>query len=73
MELDMVRRGLPRGYLVQSEGQVCWRDSLQHFHCEVMYSPSFYISNKTCGKEGYYCGPCRNIQETAGRYESLMK
>ena len=67
MQLDMARRGLPKGYLVHANGQVCWLDSNQHFNCGLMYS----IERKTCGKEGY-CRWCHNIQKNMKRYVNLM-
>ena len=63
MHLDMVRKGLPKGYLVNAKGDVSWRDSNDHFCCGSMYS----AEQKTCGKEGY-CNWCRNLQGTAKRY-----
>jgi len=67
MQLDMTRRGLPKGYLIHANGQVCWLDNNQHFNCGLMYS----IERKACGKEGY-CKWCHNLQKTMNRYENLM-
>jgi hypothetical protein len=64
MQLDIARRGLKRGFLVNGGGQVCWKDREGHFTCGVMYSADML----NCGDNNKYCRFCRNTQITQERY-----
>ena len=55
MRLDLLRFGLPQGYLLNGKGSVCWKSAEGVFSCGVLSSEI-----KTCGYNEYQCKFCRN-------------
>lgn len=66
MKLDILRLRLPKGYLVNSEGHVCWKVGT-NFMCNTMN----YYHEGIC-KEGSPCRPCHNMTQNIQRYAHLL-
>jgi len=60
MKLDIKRLGLPRGYLVNSFGQICYKKG-----------DDFVCGANGC-EEGDTCRPCRNMKTNIKRYQELI-
>jgi hypothetical protein len=69
MKLDLIRLGLPFGYLVNGKGDICWKDSKGHFTCNALY---YAPDMRTCGEESSYCKFCRNTTISQERYRDLL-
>lgn len=57
MKLDILRLRLPKGYLVNSNGHICWKVG-HSFICNTMK----YYDGQIC-KEGDICRPCYNMSK----------
>jgi hypothetical protein len=66
MKLDVMRLGLPRGYLLNTDGKVCWKEG-NHFVCNSL---TYYPGNRC--NEGNWCNSCQNMLSVQARYEDLL-
>lgn len=66
MKLDLKRFGLPKGYLVNSSGHICYKRG-SDFVCGVR----LYYEGTNC-EEGSTCNSCKNMKRNIKRYESLL-
>ena len=71
MELDLARRGLTQGELVNAKGSVCWRNGSGRWVCGIMFLRGEAL--KHCGKGNDVCNFCRNLNMTQARYLSLFE
>lgn len=69
MKLDMKRFGLPKGFLLNTEGNVCWRTG-DEFVCGIMLRS--YDNNRVECKEGSVCYGCSRMTDNMQRYIDLL-
>ena len=73
MKLDIQKRGLPKGYLVNNQGFACRRGDTRKFYCGRMVLRGVRGCDGYCGPtDGPQCDDCKNMDTLAARSYSTL-
>ena len=75
MKLDIQSRILPKGYLVNKDGQIARKGTTLHYYCGRKIKGVLPFGEGYCGpSNGPACNPCKILNEQAKtRYRALIE